>query len=74
MVTAGGGGTDIGPIMRVGVIGSGVRTVGKRYMEWHHTAADTLDKIEPMEFRKHIAQLAVFAYVLADLEERLGRK
>ncbi|MFN9922215.1 MAG: M20/M25/M40 family metallo-hydrolase [Acidobacteriota bacterium] len=74
MVTAGGGGTDIGPIMREGVIGSGVRTVGKRYMEWHHTAADTLDKIEPMEFRKHIAQLAVFAYVLADMEERLGRK
>ncbi|MBM3759522.1 MAG: M20/M25/M40 family metallo-hydrolase [Acidobacteria bacterium] len=73
LVTAGGGGTDIGPIMREGVIGSGVRTVGKRYMEWHHTAADTIDKIDPVEFRKNIAQLAVFAFVLADMDERLGQ-
>lgn len=73
LVTPGGGGTDIGPIMREGVIGSGVRTVGKRYMEWHHTAADTIDKIDPIEFRKNIAQLAVFAYVLADMEDRLGQ-
>jgi hypothetical protein len=73
LVTAGGGGTDIGPIMREGVIGSGVRTVGKRYMEWHHTAADTIDKIDPIEFKKNIAQLAVFAYVLADMDERLGQ-
>jgi hypothetical protein len=73
LVTPGGGGTDIGPIMREGVIGSGVRTIGKRYMEWHHTAADTLDKIDPVEFKKNIAQLAVFAYVLADMEARLGQ-
>jgi hypothetical protein len=73
LVTSGGGGTDIGPIMREGVIGSGVRTVGKRYMEWHHTAADTVDKIDPQEFRKNIAQLAVFAYVLADMDVRLGQ-
>ncbi len=72
LVTPGGGGTDIGPIMREGVIGSGVRTVAKRYMEWHHTEADTIDKIEPVEFNKHIAQLAVFAYVLADMDTRLG--
>lgn len=72
LVTAGGGGTDIGPIMREGVIGSGVRTVGKRYMEWHHTAADTIDKVDATDFRKNIAQLAVFAYVLADMDARLG--
>ncbi len=59
--------------MREGVIGSGVRTVGERYMEWHHTAADTLDKIDPMEFNKNVAQLAVFAYVLADMDVRLGQ-
>lgn len=72
-VTAGGGGTDIGPIVRDGVIGSGVRTVAKRYMEWHHTEADTLDKINVEDFRKNIAQLAVFAYVLADMDARLGQ-
>lgn len=72
-VTAGGGGTDIGPIMREGVIGSGVRTVGKRYFEWHHAESDTIDKINPDDFRRNIAQLAVFAYVLADMDERLGQ-
>lgn len=72
LVSAGGGGTDIGPIMREGVIGSGVRTIAKRYMEYHHTVADTLDKVDPIDFQKNIAQLAVFAYVLADMDVRLG--
>ena len=72
-VTQGGGGTDIGPLMRDGVIGSGVRTGGGRYFEWHHTTADTLDKVNPDDFRKNIAQLAVFAYVLADMDVRLGQ-
>ncbi len=73
LVTAGGGGTDLGPIMRDGVIGSGVRTVGKRYFEWHHSESDTLDKVNPDDFRRNIAQLAVFAYVLADMDVRLGK-
>ncbi|MBY0504148.1 MAG: M20/M25/M40 family metallo-hydrolase [Bryobacteraceae bacterium] len=68
-----GGGTDIGPLMRDGVIGAGVRTGGVRYFEWHHTAADTLDKVNLEDFRKNIAQLAVFAYVLADMDMRLGQ-
>jgi len=72
-VTAGGGGTDIGPLMRDGVIGAGVRTGGGRYFEWHHTEADTLDKVNPDDLRKNIAQLAVFAYVLADMDARLGQ-
>ncbi|WP_031496051.1 M20/M25/M40 family metallo-hydrolase [Bryobacter aggregatus] len=73
LVTAGGGGTDIAPIMRDGVIGSGVRTGGGRYFEWHHTDADTFDKINPEDFKKNVAQLAVFAYVLADMDVRLGQ-
>ena len=59
--------------MRDGVIGSGVRTGGGRYFEWHHTAADTLDKVNIDDLRKNIAQLAVFAYVLADMDARLGQ-
>jgi carboxypeptidase Q len=72
-ITAGGGGTDIGPITRDGVPAFGLRTVGERYWEWHHTAADTLDKINPEEFRKNIAAMAVMAYVLADMPARLGQ-
>ncbi|HTP86598.1 MAG TPA: M20/M25/M40 family metallo-hydrolase, partial [Bryobacteraceae bacterium] len=44
-ITAGGGGSDIGPLMRDGVPGLGERTVGTHYFDWHHTEADTLDKV-----------------------------
>ncbi|HBY61258.1 MAG TPA: peptidase M28 family protein [Solibacterales bacterium] len=71
-MTVGGGGADIGPIMREGVPGLGLRTSGGRYMEWHHTEADTLDKIDKQDFRQCVAALAVMAYVLADMPERLA--
>lgn len=70
-MTKGGGGADIAPIMALGVPGFGHRTVGLRYFEWHHSEADTLDKIDPKEFRLNVASLAVLAYVLADMDERI---
>jgi Zn-dependent M28 family amino/carboxypeptidase len=70
-MTRGGGGADIGPIMRDGVPGIAHRTVGQRYFEWHHTEADTLDKIDPREFKLSVAALAVLGYVLADMPEKL---
>ncbi|MFQ5690820.1 MAG: M20/M25/M40 family metallo-hydrolase [Gemmatimonadota bacterium] len=71
-VTRGGGGSDIGPLMREGVPGLGLRTVGEHYFDWHHTDADTLDKIDPQNFRRAVAMLAVMGYVLADMPETLG--
>lgn len=70
-VFRGGGGSDIGPLMQAGMPGFGLRTVGERYFDWHHTEADTLDTIEPNDFRRNVAALAVLAYVLADMPERL---
>ena len=70
-MTKGGGGADIAPLMALGVPGFGHRTVGLRYFEWHHSEADTLDKIDPKEFRLNVASLAVMAYVLADMDERI---
>lgn len=64
---AGGGGADISPLMRDGVPGLGLRTVGTHYFDWHHTRADTMDKIKPEELRLNIATMAVMAYVLADM-------
>ncbi len=71
-ITAGGGGADIGPIMREGVPGLALKTTGGRYFEWHHTHADTLDKVDPNDFRTAVAALAVVAYGLADDERRLA--
>ncbi len=71
-VSRAGGGADIGPLMRSGVPGIGLRTVGEHYFDWHHTDADTLDKIEPNDFRRAMAVLGVYGYVLADMPETLN--
>ena len=70
-ILPGGGGADIGPMMRDGVPGMALRTVGEHYFDWHHTHADTLDKVDPQDFRKAVAMLGVMGYVLADMPERL---
>jgi len=70
----GGGGADIGPIMREGVPGLGLRTTGDHYFHWHHSDADTLDKVNPEDIQKQVAAMAVMAYVLADMPERLVEK
>ncbi len=69
-----GHGTDIGPLMDDGVPGLSLDTVGEHYFDWHHTDADTLDKIDPHDFRKAVALLAVMGYVLADMPETLAGK
>ena len=74
-VSPGGGGSDIGPIVADGVPALSPRTVGEHYFDWHHTEADTLDKVDPDSFKRNTAMLSVVAYILADMEGRLaGRK
>ncbi|MGO4515613.1 M20/M25/M40 family metallo-hydrolase [Terriglobus sp. 2YAB30_2] len=70
-VSPGGGGSDIGPIVAAGVPSLSPRTVGEHYFDWHHTEADTLDKVDPEDFRKNIALLGVLSYVLADMDGQL---
>jgi Zn-dependent M28 family amino/carboxypeptidase len=70
-IRPGGGGSDIQPLVRDGVPGLSETTVGARYFDWHHSEADTLDKVNPEDFRKNVASLAVMSYILADMPERL---
>ncbi|UCD24276.1 MAG: M20/M25/M40 family metallo-hydrolase [Gemmatimonadota bacterium] len=72
-ITRGGGGADIGPIMREGVPGMGLSVDGSKYFWYHHTHADTIDKLDPREVALSVAALAVMSYVVADMEERLPR-
>jgi len=66
-VQPGGGGADISPIMADGVPGLALRTVGTHYFDWHHSRADTVDKVNLEDLRANIAAMAVMAYVLADM-------
>lgn len=72
-ITRGGGGADIGPIMQRGVPGMGLQVDGTRYFWYHHTDADTIDKLDPEEVARCVAAMAVMAYVVAELPEALPR-
>jgi len=72
-IQPGGGGADIAPLMRDGVPGLAVRTVGTHYFDWHHSRADTADKVKLEDLRANIAAMAVMAYILADMPETLGQ-
>jgi len=72
-ISTGGGGADIGPSLQEGHIpGMSLDVDGSKYFLIHHTQADTIDKIDPVEMAKCAAAVAVMAYVVADLPKRLG--
>jgi carboxypeptidase Q len=72
-VSLGGGGADIGPsIQEAHIPGMSLEVDGSKYFLLHHTPADTIDKIDPIEMAKCAAAVAVMAYVVADLPQRIG--
>jgi carboxypeptidase Q len=66
-------GADINPLQQAGVPGFAPWVDARHYFDYHHTAADTLDKVDPQNFRSQVATMAVLAYFLADLPEPLPR-
>jgi carboxypeptidase Q len=73
-ITAGGGGADIGPIAQAGRVPT-MAYLGdaRRYFVIHHTAADTVDRILPEEVSRASAAIAVVAYAVAEMPERLAK-
>ncbi len=73
-IVAGGGGADIGPIAQAGNAPM-MAYLGNptRYFAIHHTPADTVERITSQEVSKAAAAIAVMAYVIADMPERLPR-
>jgi carboxypeptidase Q len=72
LIAPNGGGADIGPIMREGVVGASLDVEGSRYFDIHHTPADTFDKINQRDLSLCVATMAVMAYTIADLPESLA--
>jgi carboxypeptidase Q len=71
-VSVGHSGADVSPMKDAGVMLMGFSTEGSRYFDYHHSPADTLDKVDPTELSRCVASMAVMAYVLADMPQRLG--
>ncbi len=65
-------GADISPMKPAGVMLMGLDVEGSRYFDYHHTPADTLDKVNPSELTDCVAAMSVMAYILADMPDRLG--
>jgi carboxypeptidase Q len=66
-------GSDIAPLAKAGVPTLGIMQDGRTYFNYHHSAADTLDKIVPQELRENAAAMAVMGYALANSPEPLPR-
>jgi carboxypeptidase Q len=61
-------GADIIPLDVLGVPTFSPIQDTRRYFDYHHSAADTLDKVDPQELRENAAVVAVLAYALANMD------
>jgi carboxypeptidase Q len=66
-------GADIAPLSDAGVPAFGLMQDGRKYFDYHHSAADTLDKVVPTELRENAAAMAVLAYALTNMKDPLPR-
>jgi carboxypeptidase Q len=46
---------------------------GRTYFNYHHTPADTLDKVVPDNLRRHVAFMTELTWFLANMETPIGR-
>lgn len=70
-ISAVGEGADIGPSVQAANIPAMSLDVDGNYFLIHHTEADTIDKIDPLDMSRASAAIAVMAYVVADMADRL---
>src|SRR5437763_2021491 len=66
-------GADIEPLEKADVPAFSPIQDSRFYFNYHHTAADTLDKIVPKELAENSAVVAVVTYALANMEQPLPR-
>jgi hypothetical protein len=68
----GHGGSDLSAIHAVGMAGVSLHQDATRYFDWHHTANDTLDKIDREQLGQNVAVYAVVAWLAAEADGDFG--
>ena len=69
----GDAGPDIGPFAKLGMPWGQLAQDGTDYFDYHHTANDTLDKLDSAALDQQVAAYAVMAYVAAETSVDFGR-
>ena len=70
--SGGSPGPDVGPIVAKGAPWAQLAQDGIDYFDYHHTANDTLDKIDPRALDQQVAAYAVLAYLAAETDVDFG--
>lgn len=67
------GAADLSPLEDAGMPVFEPLVDGHNYFHYHHTAADTLDKVNPEYLQRHVAVMAALTWYLANMDQPLGR-
>ncbi|MFI5335339.1 MAG: M20/M25/M40 family metallo-hydrolase [Opitutales bacterium] len=60
----GSGGADVSPLLRYGYTVAGLTPDSQRYFDYHHTATDSIDKVNPRELELGAAAMAALIYLI----------
>ena len=71
-VGSAGGGADVGQMRKLGLPVIDLNQDASRYFDLHHTANDTLDKVNPEHLRQNLAAWVTLAYVTANSTVSFG--
>jgi len=72
-IAVGGPESDIGPLYALGVPVITLDTDGSKYFWYHHSEADMIDKLDPVDIAKDAAIFAVVATTVANMNGTLPR-
>jgi Zn-dependent M28 family amino/carboxypeptidase len=67
-----GGGADVGQMRKLGLPVIDLNQDASRYFDLHHTANDTLDKVNPDHLRQNLAAWVTLVYVTANSMTAFG--
>ncbi|MBM4390727.1 MAG: M28 family peptidase [Deltaproteobacteria bacterium] len=67
-VREGGGGADISPLTDDGVLSVGLIPDDEHYFDYHHTWADTVDKVDPIALAEGTIAITELTWALANAE------